>query len=352
MYGRSYQWLIMGTYSNQWFENDTDCPLQELKTALESVILTDLLPLSTTGDITISGITADEYLIEYDSRRKKEYSRFHGYTYDGIWAVALAIQYVAQRNNQLVSNFQYRVKEWENLFLEALSNTSFEGVTGPVRFYNNERKASFLLKQFQTGKEVKIGEYNSMISHLDLTIGEKMKWVGRLPPKDRTLIIVEHSQVNITIYVVLASFAVIGIIIASIFLGINIAYRNQRYIKMSSPHLNNLIIVGCILTYLSVVFLGLDSGLSSIAAFPYICTTRAWLLMAGFSLAFGAMFSKTWRVHSIFTDVKLNKKVIKDYQLFMVVGVLLAIDLAIMTTWQIADPFYRDTKQMEPFVCF
>lgn len=42
-----------------------------------------------------------------------------------------------------------------------------------------------------------------------------------------------------------------------------------RYIKMSSPHLNNLIIVGCILTYTSVIFLGLDSGLSSVAAFPY-----------------------------------------------------------------------------------
>lgn len=62
------------------------------------------------------------------------------------------------------------------------------------------------------------------------------------------------------------------------------------------------------------------------------------------------MFSKTWRVHSIFTDVKLNKKVIKDYQLFMVVGVLLFIDLVIMTTWQVADPFYRETKQMEPYV--
>ena len=78
---------------------------------------------------------------------------------------------------------------------------------------------------------------------------------------------------------------------------------------MSSPHLNNLIIVGCILTYSSVIFLGLDSQLSSVTAFPYICTARAWLLMAGFSLAFGSMFSKTWRVHSIFTDVKLNKKV-------------------------------------------
>lgn len=126
-------------------------------------------------------------------------------------------------------------------------------------------------------------------------------------------------------------------------------------------------------TYLSVIFLGLDSGLSSIAAFPYgnvtrnltrlftfsefivfvsttVCTARAWLLMAGFSLAFGAMFSKTWRVHSIFTDVKLNKKVIKDYQLFMVVGILLAIDVVIMLTWQFADPFYRDTKQIEPMV--
>lgn len=82
-----------------------------------------------------------------------------------------------------------------------------------------------------------------------------------------------------------------------------------------------------------------------------VCTARAWLLMAGFSLAFGAMFSKTWRVHSIFTDVKLNKKVIKDYQLFMVVGILLAIDIVIMLTWQFADPFYRDTKQIEPVVC-
>lgn len=82
-----------------------------------------------------------------------------------------------------------------------------------------------------------------------------------------------------------------------------------RYIKMSSPYLNNLIIVGCMLTYTSVIFLGLDSQLTSVTTFPYICTARAWLLMSGFSLAFGSMFSKTWRVHSIFTDVKINKKV-------------------------------------------
>ncbi|XP_053619269.1 gamma-aminobutyric acid type B receptor subunit 2 isoform X2 [Plodia interpunctella] len=365
MYGRAYTWLLLGTYSNKWWMRRSPCSKRDLTTALDTTILTDLLPLSTTGETTVSGISAKDYQVEYDRRRGTEYSRFHGYTYDGIWAMALAIQTVAQRvklkhKEKTVQDFRYRDKEWEQLFLDALSNVTFEGVTGPVRFYDNERKASILLKQFQGEDvgEVKVGEYCAERDHLDLISWEPFKWAGKNPPKDRTLRIIEHTQVNITIYSVLVSCSILGILLATGFLAMNIHYRNQRYIKMSSPHLNNLIIVGCMLTYLSVIFLGLDSSLSSIglsqetphgAAFPYICTARAWLLMAGFSLAFGAMFSKTWRVHSIFTDVKLNKKVIKDYQLFMVVGVLLCVDLAIMTTWQISDPFYRATKQMEPY---
>ena len=118
---------------------------------------------------------------------------------------------------------------------------------------------------------------------------------------------------------------------------------------MSSPNLNNLIIVGCLLCYSSVIILGLDSSLTSEPAFRYICTVKvlpffaslancggfmqtevsrlsimlvqallsylhlkAWVLMAGFTLSFGSMFSKTWRVHSIFTNVQLNKKVWKE----------------------------------------
>ncbi|XP_038219315.1 gamma-aminobutyric acid type B receptor subunit 2 isoform X1 [Zerene cesonia] len=356
MYGRAYTWLLLGTYSHKWWQRRAPCAQRELAAALDTAILTDLLPLSTTGETTVSGITAKDYQVEYDRRRGVEYSRFHGYTYDGIWAMALAIQTVAHRvklkyKERTVQDFRYRDKEWEQLFLDALTNVTFEGVTGPVRFYDNERKASILLKQFQGDLvgEVKVGEYCAERDHLDLSSGDPFKWIGKNPPKDRTLRLIEHTQVNLTIYIVLVSCSCIGILLATGFLAMNIHYRNQRYIKMSSPHLNNLIIVGCMLTYLSVIFLGLDSSLSSIAAFPYICTARAWLLMAGFSLAFGAMFSKTWRVHSIFTDVKLNKKVIKDYQLFMVVGVLLCVDLAIMTTWQISDPFYRATKQMEAY---
>lgn len=36
---------------------------------------------------------------------------------------------------------------------------------------------------------------------------------------------------------------------------------------------------------------------------------RAWIMSIGFTLAFGAMFTKTWRVHAIFKSITPKKKV-------------------------------------------
>jgi hypothetical protein len=76
---------------------------------------------------------------------------------------------------------------------------------------------------------VKVGEYDAITGTLDLTRGQPLVWRGKSPPKDRTLHIIEHSTVNITIYAVLASAASLGIVMAAVFLAINIKYRNQRY---------------------------------------------------------------------------------------------------------------------------
>ena len=43
-------------------------------------------------------------------------------------------------------------------------------------------------------------------------------------------------------------------------------------------------------------------------------------------------------------------QVMKDSQLFLVVGVLLTIDITIMTTWHLADPFYREIQQLKSYV--
>lgn len=78
------------------------------------------------------------------------------------------------------------------------------------------------------GHEVNVGEYDSITGILNLTRREQRLWNGKSPPKDRTVRIIEHSTVDITLYAVLASAASVGIVLASIFLAINIRYRNQR----------------------------------------------------------------------------------------------------------------------------
>lgn len=44
-----------------------------------------------------------------------------------------------------------------------------------------------------------------------------------------------------------------------------------RIIKMSSPRLNNVIVVGCMMTYFSVILFGLDGGLISTEQYGNVC---------------------------------------------------------------------------------
>lgn len=78
MFGRSYQWLIMGTYSRNWWNStyDTECSPDDLQKALDATILTDLLPLSTTGDITVSGIVREIVLSVFETIRYLDFSCF------------------------------------------------------------------------------------------------------------------------------------------------------------------------------------------------------------------------------------------------------------------------------------
>ena len=48
----------------------------------------------------------------------------------------------------------------------------------------------------------------------------------------------------------------------------------------------------------------------------------------------------------------LALQVMKDTQLYLVIGIMVGVDLVVMTAWQIFDPFYRETKKLAPYVSF
>ena len=70
----------------------------------------------------------------------------------------------------------------------------------------------------------------------------------------------------------------------------------------------------------------------------FLSQMKTTCLLIGFSLAFGALVSETWRVYKIFTDIKVGKKPVKDSQLIAVVLALVLANVALLVSWELIDP--------------
>ncbi|XP_078737873.1 gamma-aminobutyric acid type B receptor subunit 2 isoform X2 [Lampetra fluviatilis] len=408
MFGSKYQWVVPGWYRERWWANagalpaspgggkaegrggpgdpgeprasrggrtggpaGSPCSEAQMMSAMEGYVAVDFVPLATKPIQTISGQTPQQYFKAYEDHRRmlgEPYSKFHGYAYDGVWVIARAMQKAlgapTQRrqgrghqqqpsgrnnNNNHNPNRNHSELKFGQKLLNAMNETSFYGVTGQVVFRNGERLGTIEFTQFQEGRHVKVGEYYAVEDVLDIT-NDTMRFQGSGPPEDRTIEVEELRKVSLPLYAVLSTLTLLGMILAAMFLFFNIKNRNQKLIKMSSPYMNNLIILGGLLSYLSIFLFGLDGELVSASSFQRACAARTWILTLGYTTAFGAMFAKTWRVHAIFKNVKMKKKIIKDQKLVGIVGGMLLIDLGVLTTWQAMDPLKRTIEQypLEP----
>ncbi|XP_072365108.1 gamma-aminobutyric acid type B receptor subunit 2 [Scyliorhinus torazame] len=357
MYGIKYQWIIPGWYQLNWWKSVTPsyCNVKNLLTAMEGSVAVDFEPLSTKEIRTISGLTPQQYEQEYNKMRgSAEYSKFHGFAYDGIWVIATTLQRAMDSlkrlgNPQTIRDFNYVNKDLGQIFLDSMNETNFFGVTGQVVFRNGERMGTIIFSQFQDKVEIKVGEYNAIADSLEL-INNTLRFQGVEPPKDRTIIQPQLRKISLPLYSILSALTVLGMFMSSAFLFFNIKNRNQKLIKMSSPYMNNLIILGGMLSYASIFLFGLDGSFVMPTTFETLCTVRTWILTVGYTTAFGAMFAKTWRVHAIFKNVKMKKKIIKDQKLLIIVGGMLLIDLCILICWQVVDPLRRTVEDypLEP----
>ncbi|XP_048239709.1 gamma-aminobutyric acid type B receptor subunit 2-like [Haliotis rufescens] len=62
----------------------------------------------------------------------------------------------------------------------------------------------------------------------------------------------------VPVYIAMCCLAGAAMVLAIVFLAFNIVCRNERIIKMSSPNLNNVILSGCVITYIEVFLADLD----------------------------------------------------------------------------------------------
>ena len=80
-----------------------------------------------------------------------------------------------------------------------------------------------------------------------------------------------------------------------------------RLVKLASPKVNYLIVIGAIILYLHVVSLVIPT--SDPVAVTVLCNLNAWLIASGYSLCYGTMLTKMARVYYIFNNPTPKKKV-------------------------------------------
>ncbi|EDV18776.1 uncharacterized protein TRIADDRAFT_16716, partial [Trichoplax adhaerens] len=156
-------------------------------------------------------------------------------------------------------------------------------------------------------------------------------------PVSHVSIETETISISIPALIAFTILSGIGILFCIGLIAFTLNYRHDRHIKLSSPRINIVSAIGCLICYFSIIVFGIDSGVVPLITVPAFCTVKIWLLCIGFTFAFGALFAKTWRIHKIFT-CKTRQSVIKDWHLLTTVFQLLIIDVIILLCWTIIDP--------------
>ncbi|NXF19090.1 GP156 protein, partial [Rhodinocichla rosea] len=131
-----------------------------------------------------------------------------------------------------------------------------------------------------------------------------------------------------------------GVLLALFFLIFTIRFRKNRIVKMSSPNLNIVTLLGSGLTYTSAYLFGIqEQSLPSGDSMEKLIQVRLCLLCVGTSLVFGPVLGKSWRLYKVFTQRVPDKRVIiKDLQLLAMVAVLVLADTVLLLTWVFSDP--------------
>ncbi|XP_044727882.1 gamma-aminobutyric acid type B receptor subunit 1 isoform X3 [Chrysoperla carnea] len=360
LYGKSYVWFFIGWYEDDWFEINLEkegikCTKDEMRRAAEGHITTEALMWNQNHEPTISGMTSDDFRDRLNSVLKQEgydidNKRYpEGYqeaplAYDAVWSVALAFNKTMERlqkQGRSLKNFTYTDKETADEIYSAINSTQFLGVSGQVAFSSQgDRIALTQVEQLLEGHYVTLGYYDTQRDNL--TWHNRERWSGGKVPQDRTIVKRELRTVSLSLFVCMGIISTGGIFVAIGLIVFNIWNNHRRVIQSSHPVCNTIMLFGVIVCLVSVFILGLDGRFISSSSFPFLCQVRAWMLSIGFTLAYGAMFSKVWRVHRLTTKSKADpKKKVEPWKLYSMVTGLLVVDVVLLLAWQLHDPLQR-----------
>ncbi|CAB9517448.1 affinity cAMP-specific and IBMX-insensitive 3',5'-cyclic phosphodiesterase [Seminavis robusta] len=134
-------------------------------------------------------------------------------------------------------------------------------------------------------------------------------------------------------------------------------HRRAWIVKASQPAVLGLILVGCAISTLSMIFMGfqttyrqLDDGQENpeVARVDAACMAVPWLYGVGFVIAFSALLAKIERVRLINKAGKTKENTkIGLMRVGHIVLFMLTVEIAILAAWQIVSPYQWEREVLQ-----
>ena len=296
------------------------------------------------------GTTYSQYFEEYKikvDKRNVTTSVWGAPIYDAVLALALALNNSIKPLQDRGFNLSdYRLdhcrhNDMTEVILNQLYDHSFIGVSGNITF---DKQTGFIdsrgIDIFQNidGETITVAYY-SRDSGLK-NINESAKFIQNVFDTRRTLVHPAAAALLMLFESILLAVILVTHILTFIF-------RAHRAIRASSVRLTNIIYVGCYMLFGALaVYQIITVFASSELLFSISCNMFAWCWSISYTLMFGTICVRNWRVYRIFKHFNNPGKYLSDNVLTVIVLLLLLLDVVICGGWSVSDPLVRKDSEI------
>lgn len=124
-----------------------------------------------------------------------------------------------------------------------------------------------------------------------------------------------------------------AVLICSLWLAI---HRSKPHVAMAQPFFLGLILLGCTVSSSTILALMQQAEPGTVVNH---CMLIPWLYSLGFSITFGTLFTKIYRVHKIIRHAaRMRRKKVSLLSAIRWIALVLCVDMGVLIAWQVKDP--------------
>ena len=316
---------------------------------------------------TDAGISYNEFSERYERARKchlqlleleestDTVSPHYSNYFDATWALALSLNNSLPHLEEMglsLSNYSHRMPEITKIVKKEILILDFEGMRGRVQFSSKTHDGAdvTIIDVYQVDESDNYG----LIGYMDPSNG-----LSNIEIFDNASLI--PAQFNRKPHI--AFGIIITVVVTILFVALlvcqaaNVVWGSHKNIKATSPNLNHLIFSGCYLSLVGAIvytniFVFIDVTVlvqkQSNVLVPVHCSALQWSCTMMYSLVFGTLCAKRWRIHRIFNSFHAAPvKYVSDNVLIPIALLPVVIDIVLNIAWNSIDPWQFHIEQSD-----